>query len=333
MRSLLFHPWLFLLALSCIGTLPACKEEDSFQNATPPTIEQGPPVGTIETFVELEDRSEGLAFGVDPEGKPTLYIGSKSSVLRVDEKGTITTVVDIPQPLGMAKTIDNNIVVCAKASGEQGKSEHPGAIWKVTPKGQAEMLVSSTEEAPLDLPNMIAVTPDGTLVFSDSKGNRVYSIAPGSTTVTLITDQISYPNGVAFKQDGSALLVASYDTKTIYALPYLTNNQWGIPKVFMEDVDSVDGITPLQSQDFILVQTTEGVVLAKSTTEKTSIAKELAKDMPANGAFGVGVFGTHWLYVSNFFAKRISRVSIGRPGATLPIQPGHDEEPSYNYDE
>jgi sugar lactone lactonase YvrE len=315
MRSLLRSVVVLLVALT-LG--PACGGEET---APPVAATPEPAVGTIEVFVELEAPSEGLAFGVDGAGNPALYLGNKTGLLRVSAEGVVTRAADIPGPLGMATLASGELVVCGRAPGDGGKGEHPGAIWKVSPDGQATVVVASTTEAPLDLPNMIAVGPGGELVFSDSRGNRVYKVDAGASTATLLTDAITYPNGVAFSKDGSRVLVASYDGKKIWALPRDASGGYGAPEVFLEDVENVDGITPLASGGYVLVQTGEGVVRHGPDLAKTSIAPELAPDIPANGAFGVGAFGDRWLYVSNVFGKRIKRVYLGEPGAPLPVKP------------
>jgi len=303
-----------LLAALWLG---ACGSDD---DAAPPAAAQpaGPAVGTTEAFVELAAPSEGLAFGVDPQGAPALYLGGKNMLQRVGLDRVITKVADVPGSLGMALLPGGDIVVCGKAPGSAGQGDHPGALWRVTPAGQATVLVASTADAPIDLANMVAVGPAGEVVFSDSKGNRVYLVAAGAATATLLTDAITYPNGVAFSPDGSRVLVASYDSSRIFALPRDAAGAFGPPAVFAESVEAVDGITPLASGGLVLVQTQLGPVLRGADGQAKSLAPQLAADIPANGAFGVGDFGDRWLYISNVFGKTIKRVYVGEPGAKLP---------------
>lgn len=298
---------------------PDAGAPDSADNDADASTPVEPAVGTIEEFVELSAPSEGLAFGVDPQGKPALYLGSKSVLLRVAPDRTITEVTTLPGPLGMAVEASGDLVVCGKSEGDAGKSKLPGALWRVKPDGQKNVIVASTDEAPLDLPNMVAVGPGGEIVFSDSRGNRVYLVAPGATTATLLTDAITYPNGVAFSADGARVLVASYDSKRVFALARDAGGSFGAPEVFLTDVEAVDGITPLPAGGYVLVQTNLGPVLRGADGQSTSLAPSLAGDIPANGAFGVGDFGDKWLYVSNVFGKKIKRVYAGQVGARLPV--------------
>lgn len=309
--------WLVIPAL-----IAACGGGDDGGSEPSAPAPSEPAVGTVEMFVELDQATEGLTFGVDEQGQPALYIGGGTVMRRISASREVSKIADVPAPLGMALMQDGNVVVCGRATGDLGKSDHPGALWKVTPAGQATMIASSSADLFLDLPNMIAVGPGGELVFSDSKGGKVFKANADGSGLTRLTDAIPYPNGVAFRQDGSAVLVASYESEKIYSMARDASGNYGPPEVFAEGVKNVDGLAPLASGGFALVQTGEGLNKLGADKQKTPIAPGINADIPSNGACGVGAFGEKWFYVANLFAKKISRVYLGEACATLPIRGG-----------
>jgi gluconolactonase len=280
-----------------------------------PSDTEVPAVGTVELFSELPANSEGLAMGVDEAGAPALYVGSKDQILRVDASGAYTEVAPVKAPLGMARTAGGDLVVCGKQEGADDAQPTLAVIHRVTPSGEASVLVSQGD-APFGLTNFVAVAPDGSLVFSDSKAGQVLRADADGSNVALVADAISYANGLAFSPDGAKLYVASWDTGTIYAIPRDTSGAYGAPEVFASDVANVDGLVALASGDLLLVTSGEGLVKRKADGSKEVIATGLG--LPANGAFGAGAYGEEWLYVTNLLGNKLWRVYVGEKGATLP---------------
>jgi gluconolactonase len=277
-------------------------------------------VGTVEDFVDLDFPSEGIVVAKDAQGRAALFLGGQNAIWTLAADRAVTRLVDVPAPLGMARTAAGDVLVCGKLSGDAGSGPNPGAIWRVTPAGQATVQSGGTDAQAYALPNMIAVAPDDSVVFSDSKAGRVFHTAPDGSGSVLVTDQISYPNGVGFSPDGATLYVASYDTKRIFSLPRAADGSFGAPVVFAEDVENVDGISPLATGDLLLVTTGAGVVLLPRTGTKQALGAPASFTLPSNGAFGEGDLGAHFLYVSSLFQKEIYRVSVGQPGLTLPVR-------------
>lgn len=271
-----------------------------------------PSIGTVETFAELGTGSEGIAFGTDG----LLYAGSGGAVWSIDAMATVTKVADVAAPLGMAPRADGSLIVCGKATGDAAKGDFPGVIWAVVPKsGQATVLVPPSVYG---LPNMIAVAPDDSFAFSDSKVGKVYAASADGAKVTSIAD-ISYANGIAYSPDGKTLYVSSYDMKRIHQIPRMADGTYGAATVAYENVENVDGITVLASGDFVLVRTPEITRMAKDGTTM-ALAPGGSIGIPANGAMGPSAFGDGWIYVSNLLGKKISRVYVGEKGLPLPVR-------------
>jgi sugar lactone lactonase YvrE len=278
-----------------------------------------PAVGTVESFTELTFASEGIALARDAKGAPALYLGGANAIWTLTADRTLTRLVDVPSPLGSARTASGDLVVCGKLEGDAGKGEFPGAIWHVTPDGKATVQTGGGTDQFVQ-PNMIAVAPDDSVVFSDSKLNKVFHTAPDGSGATVLTDAITYANGVAFSPDGKTLYVASYDTKRIYSLARAADGSFSAPEVFAEDVPNVDGISPLASGDLLLVTTGSGVVRYAKDGTKTTVAAPTNFSVPSNGAFGEGELGDRWLYTTSVIQKEVRRAYVGEQGLTLPVR-------------
>ncbi len=313
-----------LLALSLLpGLVLACASSTRATGGDAGTaadagVDAGPPArGSVETFVELETSSEGLAFGGSAAGGPLLYFGGGNALWSATPSGTIAKVADVPAPLGIALMKNGDLVVCGKGDGDVGKSEMPGVLWRVSPSGARSVLLAPGAIS-FKLTNFVVVSGDGTLVFSDSAGNKVYSAKADGTGVALVTDAITYPNGMAYSADGKTLYVASWNTRKLYSLPRGADGTFGAPEVYFEGVENVDGITVLGSGELLLVASGEGVVRVGLDRKKTSVADGSNFKLPANGAFGGGPFGDRWLYVTNLLGRHLSRVYIDETGIPLP---------------
>lgn len=278
------------------------------------TGEAPPPVGTVEPFATVGGANEGLAFGDGPDGEPTLFVGLSEDhqIVRIAPDGTITMHAEVPAPLGMAKTRDGDLVVCGL---ETTDADAPAAIWRVTPAGDATLLVQSADPL-LVLTNFIAVAPDDTLAFSDSAGNVLYRADADGSNLAPVTDTITYPNGLAFA-DGK-LYVASYDSASLYALDY-SAGAYGTPTLVSDAIMTLDGISVAQDGSFYLT-TTLGGVQHFAMDELTTIADAMEFQVSANSAFAAAGYGDGWLYVTNLFGDDVRRVYVGIGGMPLPAE-------------
>jgi sugar lactone lactonase YvrE len=292
---------LVLLGVSACGA----AEETAAETHSPASIQ----VGTVEDFAELPGSSEGLAMGLDATGADTLYVGSAGGLHRVSPSGELTEVASGLGPVGVTAR-GSEILVC-------GKDQGAGVIWSVSAAGDKQVLVGSGALT-FEVVNFLVVAPDGSLVFSDSKANKVYRTDADGKNVELVTDAITYPNGMAFSEDGKTLYVASWDSAKIYAIPFDGSGHYKAPEVFAEGPKNVDGLVSLEGGDLLLVQSGVGVVrYGAKDGSTTSLADAENFGLSANGAFGRGAYGEAWLYVTDLLTRSLKRVYLGERGVDL----------------
>lgn len=290
-----------LLVLACSPTAmdaPDAGAGDAGTDAAP-AADAGS--SNVEAFATLGATSEGIALGRDPAGTSVLYVGVRDGrIVRVAADGTVSDFVRIDSPVGISVRPDGALLVCASAAGAPG-------IFEVTVDGVVTPLVTSGPGgAPFTLTNFVAPAPDGSFVFTDSGANQVFRADADGGGLALVTDTITYPNGLAFSADGATLYVASWDTTTLYALSFdAASGAYGTPTATLTDVSNVDGVVAT-SAGLVLVTSTTGVLAADPTMPsqpRTTLATRGDLLLPANGVFGDATFGPHELFLS----------SLGRP--------------------
>jgi sugar lactone lactonase YvrE len=290
-----------VLSLGCAGPSPAA---DSGVDA-PIVVDAAPfdagPM-TVEVFANVGATTEGIAIGRTLDGVPVLYVGTLDDrIVRIAPDGVVGDFVHIDGPLGIAIRDDGVLVVCAKQPDAMGGA--PG-IFEVTADGVVSTLVA-TGPGGVDfgLTNFVAIAPDGSLVFSDSMGNRLFRADADGSNVALVTDTITYPNGLAFSPDGTTLFVASWDTTTLHALSFdAATGAYGAPTAAIENVAHVDGIVTTSTGSLVLVTSSMGVLTVDPeapTAAPIELASTRAIALPANGTFGDSAFGVNELYLTS----------------------------------
>jgi sugar lactone lactonase YvrE len=217
----------------------------------------------------------------------------------------------------MAARADGDLVVCGKVEGDGG--EMPGVLWRVTRTGEKSILVGPGAIA-FKLTNFVAVAPDDSLVFSDSGAHRLYRANGDGSGVELVTDAISYPNGLTFSADGKTLYVASWNGKKVWALPFGTDGKYGAPEAFSTDLDNVDGLATYANGDLLYIASADGLVRYGLDKTKSTLVPAATFGLPANGAFGAGAYGEGWVYVTNLIGNKLWRAFVGEKGAPLPAR-------------
>lgn len=312
-RSLLL---LSLALAACGGESTGATGSTSGSGGSGGGVAPAPEIGAKEIFTTLPSSSEGLAIAPGPDDQPTLYVGSDHKILRVARDGTITEHVALRGPLGIAVRGDGDLLVCGKTDED---SDMPGVIYRVTRKGEKSVFVGPGDIS-FGLTNFLAVAPDDSIVFSDSKANKLYRAGADGSNVELITDAISYPNGLAFSKDGKTLFVASWDSKKVYSFARSGDGSYGAPEVFTEDVENVDGISVFASGDLLFVASGEGLVRYGLDKKKTVLLPGTPLGLPANATFGAGDYGEGWVYVTNLIGQQLWRVYVGEGGAPMPVR-------------
>lgn len=148
-----------------------------------------------------------------------LYVSDEvqNKIYRLDAHGSKTAVIGLGLPDGNVFNRQHQLVDCATVLR---------AVILINPSnGTYKILANSYEGKPFDAPNDIALGPDGALYFTDDTlalyrapgegfgvmkatqpGTGVYRLAPDGH-LTLLTQIMRQPNGIAFSPDGTLLYV------------------------------------------------------------------------------------------------------------------------------
>jgi len=141
---------------------------------------------------------------------------------------------------GLTLDHQGRLIACESSKHRVTRTEKDGAI---------TVLAETYNGKSLNGTNDVTVGVDGTIYFTDPTGPRkeggpgfsgVYSIAPDGAGLTLIADDLKYPNGISMSPDGKTLYVGDYLGGMIRAYDISTEGKASNPRVHCE-VKSPDG--------------------------------------------------------------------------------------------
>jgi gluconolactonase len=136
-----------------------------------------------------------------------------SRLLKVDAAGGVSIVLSNSGTNGMAVDSAGNLVA---------GNHKDGAVTRFAlPSLATTAVVSTFGGARFDSPNDLTVRSDGSLYFTDpdwqaslvrpQTKTRIYRVAPGATTATVLDETRLEPNGITFSPDGNTLYVTGAD--------------------------------------------------------------------------------------------------------------------------
>ncbi len=160
----------------------------------------------VETFVTGLTSPEGPAF--DADGNLFFVDWLTSSIRKATPDGEVSEFFNTGGiPAGLAFHLDGSLYVA-----DEGDDIH--GLMRITPDGQATILVNEYEGKPLNGANDLVFDANGVAYFSDpwatSLDNPVggfYRYFPDGRLEQLDTG-LAFPNGVALTADGSAVILA-----------------------------------------------------------------------------------------------------------------------------
>ena len=238
-----YKPW---LSYAVIAICVALAFEGYAQETAKPTTPQGvtaprPPRGrrpdkpfelqaltpefwkVFDKNAKLSTMATGFGFTEGPVWDPAGFLWasdeSKNQIVKIYEDGHVESMVSLDDPDG--STYDKDHRLLSTASGLR-------SIIRLSADGKSfNVVVDHYDGKKLNTPNDIVIGPDGAIYFTDpiidmtpeQKQDQetppsVYRLGPDNN-LTLLTDELKAPNGLAFSPNGKYLYIDDDDEKNI----------------------------------------------------------------------------------------------------------------------
>lgn len=160
----------------------------------------------VETLISGYDSPEGPAF--DRAGNLFYVNWLSSSIVKLTPDGQASEFCNTGGiPAGLAFHPDGSLYVA-----DEGEDIH--GVLRITPDGEATILVNEYQGKPLNGANDLVFDQNGVLYFSDPWGSSAENPAGGfyrlfpDGRLEQIDTGLAFPNGVALTADGSAVILA-----------------------------------------------------------------------------------------------------------------------------
>ena len=202
-------------------------------------------------------------------------------------------------PAGTVNVVDANAGtngLAVDAKGQLWAANHrTGAVSRVTlPDGMLEDVVTSYGGTRFDSPNDLAIRSDGTIYFSDpdyqapsarpQTKTRVYRVAPGGATATIVDETRSEPNGVTLSPPPAEATLYVSGSDGVFAYPVMQDGSVGKGTKF-GSIGSGDGMGMDCAGNLYVASNTDVVVLGPNGTELTRLTLSGIQSV-TNVAFG-----------------------------------------------
>ncbi len=182
-----------------------------------------PPVDPCET-PRFDTASTQLVPGILPleditfDDQGGLYWNSEQGIMRTQADGTTTLFVpDLVFYAGFRMTPQGDLYVANNAGN--------GSLDRVTPDGTVESVMA------ISSPNGVEVDRLGRVYVTNFDHTEVVRYDPETGESTILSDQISTPNGLTLSPDFNTLYFSSWNgspTRTVYRLPILPDGTPGV---------------------------------------------------------------------------------------------------------
>lgn len=133
-------------------------------------------------------------------------------------------------------------------------------VWREEHDGRCVVLASHYQGKKLNTPNDIVVKSDGAIYWTDPTGgltnpgmcgddvqqyldfNGVYRLSPDGSQITLLVDDIVYPNGLAFSPDESLLYINDTRRRNIWVYDVQPDGTLKNGRLFYQDTGDEPGV-------------------------------------------------------------------------------------------
>jgi sugar lactone lactonase YvrE len=265
-------------------------------------------------------RCEGIAFN----GEGDLYVAGDRALWRVGTDGEVTKIAELYSNLGLAPIGERDILMADFGPTNRfdtGPNAN-GIVWRITPEGEKTRIV----DGGIGDPNFVLVRPDGSFLVSDDATDEIF-LVDTQGRVTLFTDAIGHPNGLALSADGSTLYVAQIFVSLrplviddrVWALPLEDGQPAGEPGVIarLGEQAANDGLALDELGRIYVAANGQGKIWRLDPASGETVL--IAENMPgvASLAFGQGRFDHQAIYATSTRTGRVWEVKVGVGGAPL----------------
>jgi gluconolactonase len=173
----------------------------------------------------------------DPEGFVVVSDEVTNKILRVYMDGRKEELVSLGDPDGNTYDRQQRLIDCASVLR---------AIIRIDRQGEYEVLAGRFEDKRFNSPNDVVTGPDGAIYFTDPtldlpEGQKqelpfqgVYRLDP-SGKVTLLTKELSQPNGLAFSPNGKRFYVDDSEGRNIRVFDFTSEHTLANGRIFAQE--------------------------------------------------------------------------------------------------
>ena len=195
----------------------------------------------FERETKLETSASGFGFTEGPVWDPAgfVYVSDEKTnrIFRVYLDGRREELISLGDPDGNTFDRQKGLIDCASVLR---------AIIRIDRGGKYEVLAERFEGKRFNSPNDVVTGPDGAIYFTDPtldlpKGEKqeipfqgVYRL-DASRKVSLLTKELTQPNGLAFSPDGKRLYVDDSEARNIWVFDFTSEHKLANGRIFGEE--------------------------------------------------------------------------------------------------